>query len=226
MLRARLIRIAGVVAIVVGLALVGWGVAVWQWGDPVTGVYTSWQQRKLEDEYERLVARFRGSRPRPRPGSKPRPVDFGPTARRFRLGVAAGQAIGRIRVPRLDLDMVLVNGTDPSSLRKGPGRDPRTYMPGEGELVYVAGHRTTFGAPFAHIDRLRRGDAVVLEVPYGRFVYRITRSVIVPADDLARLRSQGREVVALQACHPRFSARERYIVYALPTNGASGDSRA
>lgn len=207
-------------AVVAGLALVGWGIAVWQWGDPVTGVYTTWQQRKLEDEYERLVARFPEPRPRPQPGPKPRPVDFRPTARRFRLEVTAGQAIGRIRVPRLDLDMVLVNGTDTSSLRKGPGRDPRTYMPGEGELVYVAGHRTTFGAPFAHIDRLRRGDAVVLEMPYGRFVYRITRSVIVPADDLARLRSRGREVVALQACHPRFSARERYIAYALPAQRA------
>jgi sortase A len=89
-------------------------------------------------------------------------------------------------------------------------------MPGEGELVYVAGHRTTYGAPFAHIERLQRGDRVVLEMPYATAVYRVTGHVIVPADDLARLKSHGREIVALQACHPRFSASERYIVYAAP----------
>jgi sortase A len=93
-------------------------------------------------------------------------------------------------------------------------------MPGEGELSYVAGHRTTFGAPFAHIDRLEAGDRVVLHMPYATLVYRVSRHVIVPADDIARLHSSGREMVALQACHPRFSARERYIVYAVPVRAS------
>jgi sortase A len=149
-------------------------------------------------------------------------VDHGPeilaAAKRFRASVHEGEAIGRIEVPRLDLDMVMVNGTDADTLKTGPGRDPRTFMPGEGELVYVAGHRTTYAAPFAHIDRLERGDRVVLKMPYATAVYRVTRHVIVPADDLARLKSQGNEVVALQACHPRFSAKERYIVYARPVS--------
>ena len=112
--------------------------------------------------------------------------------------------------------MILVDGTDSGSLMKGPGFDQRTRLPGEGQLVYIAGHRTTYGAPFAHIDRLREGDRVVLEMPYGTFAYRVVSHVIVPATDIARLRSRGREEVALQACHPRFSARERYIVYARP----------
>ena len=64
-------------------------------------------------------------------------------------------------------------------------------MPGEGELIYIAGHRTTYGAPLAHIDRLRKGDAVTLEVPYGKFVYRVTGHVIVPANDVARLQVDG-----------------------------------
>jgi LPXTG-site transpeptidase (sortase) family protein len=97
-------------------------------------------------------------------------------------------------------------------------------MPGEGELVYIAGHRTTYGAPFAHIDRLRPGDRVRLEMPYGTFGYRVTRSVIVPADDIGRLRSQGREQVALQACHPRFSASHRLIVYAVPAQPAAAST--
>ena len=109
--------------------------------------------------------------------------------------------------------MILVNGTDHDSLKKGPGRDLRTYMPGEGQLIYIAGHRTTYLAPFAHIDSMRRGDLVTLEVPYATFVYRVFRKKIVPSDDLAVLHSQGREVVALQACHPRFFATNRYIVW-------------
>jgi len=110
--------------------------------------------------------------------------------------------------------MILVNGTDHDSLTKGPGRDLRTYMPGENELVYVAGHRTTYLAPFAHIERLRRGDPVTLEMPYATFRYRITRHIVVASDDLAVLRSHHRESLALQACHPRFFASHRYIAYA------------
>ena len=89
-------------------------------------------------------------------------------------------------------------------------------MPGENQLVYIAGHRTTFLAPFSHIDTLRRGDRVTLELPYATFVYRVTGHVIVSSDDLARLKSHGHEIVALQACHPRFFATHRYIVYARP----------
>ena len=66
---------------------------------------------------------------------------------------------------------------------------------------------------FAHINALRRGDPIKLEVPYGTFRYRVFRKKIVPSDDLAVLRSHGREVVALQACHPRFFATHRYIVW-------------
>src|SRR5438094_254836 len=107
--------------------------------------------------------------------------------------------------------MILVNGTDHDSLKKGPGRDLRTYMPGEGQLIYIAGHRTTYLAPFAHIDSMRRGDLVTLEVPYATFVYRVFRKKIAPSADLAVLHSRGRDVVALQACHPRFFATNRYI---------------
>jgi sortase A len=87
-------------------------------------------------------------------------------------------------------------------------------MPGEGQLIYIAGHRTTYLAPFAHIERMRSGDLVSLEVPYATFRYRVYTHRIVAADDLAVLRSSGHEIVELQACHPRFFASHRYIVYA------------
>lgn len=213
------LRRLGWVVMVAGVVLIAWGFATWRWGDPVTSLYTRWEQRQLADTYEQIVVQHRlpTKRNAEVPARGPTPEEIRRAAKRMRKGIDVGKPIGRIVVDRLGLNMIVVNGTDSGSLRKGPGRDPRTFMPGEGELVYIAGHRTTFAAPFAHIDRLRAGDRVVLEMPYGRFVYSVTRSVIVPADDLDRLRSRGREQIALQACHPRFSARERYIVYALPS---------
>jgi LPXTG-site transpeptidase (sortase) family protein len=115
-------------------------------------------------------------------------------------------------VKRLGLDMVVVQGTDVDSLRKGPGHYAGTHLPGQGELVYIAGHRTTYLAPFAHIDRLSGGDRIIFELPYGTFVYRVTGHRIVPADDLSVLQSHHREELILQACHPRFFASHRYLV--------------
>ncbi len=183
----------------------------------MTAVYTHWEQRRLEHELERRNAAFAppvviaGPRVTRRPQPSLRAV-----AARFRRESEVGSAIGRIRIPRLGIRLVMVNGTDHTSLKAGPGRDTRTFMPGEGELVYVAGHRTTYGAPFARIDEMRAGDRIELQMPYATVEYRVTRHVVVPADDVDRLRSTGTELLALQACHPRFSARERYIVYARP----------
>jgi sortase A len=108
--------------------------------------------------------------------------------------------------------MVLVDGTDHDSLKRGPGRDLRTYMPGQNRLVYIAGHRTTYLAPFADINDIRAGDYITITVPYGTFTYRAFRHEIVPATDLAMLRSPTHELLRLQACHPRFFATHRYIV--------------
>ena len=99
-------------------------------------------------------------------------------------------------------------------------------MPGEGRLVYIAGHRTTFLAPFSHIERLRGGDSVTLRMPYATFVYRIGRHRIVAADDLSVLRSPRHELLELQACHPRFFATHRYIAYALPVKVVPQDGPA
>jgi sortase A len=197
-----------------GVLMLVWVAIVWRWQDPFTALYTKWKQHQLAQSYEH---RFAAYRPVPLSHSTPSLAATRRTiareARAYRLHSRSGQAIGRILVPRLHLNMILVNGTDAGSLKKGPGRDARTFMPGQGQLIYIAGHRTTYLAPFAHIDALRPGDTVTLEVPYATFRYRVFRHVIVPADDLAVLKSHNREVVALQACHPRFFASHRYIAY-------------
>lgn len=211
----RLTRIAGTVIAVAGLAMLVWVLVVWRWQDPFTALYTHWKQHQLSQSYERRFSDYRPAQLRQNGASlSATTTTIAREARLYRLHSPRGQAIGRIRVPRLGLSMILVNGTDHASLTKGPGRDRRTYMPGEGQLVYIAGHRTTYLAPFAHIERLRRGDVVTLEVPYATFRYRVYRLRIVGANEMSVLRSHGLEVVELQACHPRFFASERYIAYA------------
>src|SRR5262249_32655276 len=137
-------------------------------------------------------------------------------AARERRHARVGQAIGRIKGPRMGLDMVVGNGTDEATLKKGPGRYLGSAPPGPGRPVYIAGHRTTYPAPFSKIDQLHKGDRVTIEMPYATFVYRVSGFRIVPANDLSVLRSPGHELLELQACHPRFFATHRFIAFALP----------
>jgi sortase A len=208
----RWTRILGTALIVVGTFMLAWALVVWQWQDPFTGLYTKWRQHQLTGQYQKRVRAFKPPIAHTSIAAERRSIAR--EARRYRLESKRGEAIGRIKVPRMGVNMILVNGTDHDTLKKGPGRDLRTFMPGENRLVYIAGHRTTYLAPFSHIDSLRAGDRVTLEVPYGRFIYSVTRHRIVKSTDLSVLRSPRHEVVELQACHPRFFASHRYIAYA------------
>jgi sortase A len=209
----RAARILGGLLIVSGVLTLAWAIVVWRWQDPFTAVYTHWQQHKLAQSLDRRVAAFRPIRIKAPSQADERRL-IAAEALRYRGEVRRGQAIGRIVIGRIGLKMVLVNGTDHDSLTKGPGRDPRSYMPGQNRLVYVAGHRTTYSAPFGHIDDIRRGDVIRLELPYATFTYRAVRHRIVSAHDMSVLRSPRHELLELQACHPRFFATHRYIVYA------------
>ena len=216
--RRRVRRALGNAFLVVGILTLAWTLVVWRWNDPFTALYTRWQQHELVSEHEQIIQRYKPS-PSPSP-SPPTPAQEAETvsrqARKMRAGADRGAPIGRINVPRLNLNMLMVNGTDHETLKRGPGRDERSFMPGQGELVYVAGHRTTYLAPFSAIDKMRAGDRITLTMPYGTFVYAVTGHEIVEANDLSVLRSHHREVLALQACHPRFFASHRYIVWAKP----------
>jgi sortase A len=214
-------RWLGTALIVSGALVLTWVVVVWQWQDPFTALYTKWEQRELRSAYAHRVAEYR--RPAVVPHKKKRDLaayelSIAAAARTYRHSLHEGDPIGRIEVPRLGLNMIFVNGTDTDTLKKGPARDLASYLPGEGKLIYIAGHRTTYLAPFSNIDQLRPGDPVTLELPYGVFTYRIVGHRIVNANDLSVLKSHGRELLALQACHPRFFATHRYIAYAKPVS--------
>ena len=202
----RFVRILGTLMIVAGLGTLAWALAVWRWEDPFTSLYTAREQRSLVHQLDRRIAEAR-----PMPVANRSAVAA--EARRYRRGSNRGEGIGRIVVPRIGVNMVLVYGTDHESLKKGPGLDPRTFFPGQERLVYIAGHRTTYAAPFSHIDRLRRGDTIRIEMPYATFVYRVTGHRVVTASDVSVLQSKRFEQVALQACHPRFFASHRWITY-------------
>ena len=209
----RAVRILGTVLVVAGVLTLLWALVVWQWQDPFTALYTRWQQHRLASSYDERFTKFHPLHPANATLAAERRT-IAREAARYRRESKRGEAIGRIKVPRLHVNMILVNGTDHETLKKGPGRDLRSFMPGENRLVYVAGHRTTYLAPFSHIERLRRGDRLTLELPYATFVYRITRHRIVRSTNLSVLKSHDREVVILQACHPRFFATHRYIAFA------------
>lgn len=190
-------------------------------GDPITALYEKYEQRSLRSAladstraFEAEQNRILASSPKALPERTPLEAraDLDRLAIAFRRKLTAGDAVGRLTIPELGLKTVVVDGTSDAALRRGPGRDRRSFVPGEGELVYIAGHRTTYGAPFAHIDSLERGDAVYFELPYAKLTYRVTGRRIVDAHALGVLRSRGREHLALQACHPRFFATQRYIV--------------
>lgn len=212
----RFVRILGTLMIIAGVGTLAWAVAVWQWQDPFTAVLTGLEQRELDQDLERTFDRVGPGALSVAVTPKQRRRGLERDAQAWRRTSKRGDPIARLRVPRLDLEVVVVNGTDSETLKRGPGRYLGTAMPGQGELVYIAGHRTTYGAHFSRIDRLRKGDRVFLELPYATFEYAITGHRIVKATELSVLKSKGREQLALQACHPRFFASHRYLAYAEP----------
>jgi len=143
-----------------------------------------------------------------------------PPKRVLRRQPLRGDAIGRIDLRAIHRSYYVVEGTDADSLRKGPGHYPDTPLPGDRGTVAIAGHRTTYGAPFRHIDNLGKGDPIVVEMPYGTFRYRVEETRIVPANALWITDPVGYDRLVLSACHPLYSAAERVVVFArLVTRG-------
>jgi sortase A len=212
----------GTLLLVIGVGILAWAATVYFWKDPFTTAYTAYEQRRLASKLDEQFETYEPLRtPVAATPEKPTPLPHDNVrreAKRYRLASKDGDAIARIRIPRLDLNLVVVNGTSVSDLRRGPGRHLDTYMPGEHELVYIAGHRTTYGAPFGDINELQPGDTITLELPYATIVYRVTRHRIVDDNDVSVLESPHHEQLVLQACHPRFFASQRYLVYATPAS--------
>jgi sortase A len=205
------LRVLSVVLIVAGASLIADAVITIVWQEPFSAIYAKIVQGGLNDDLKKLDrAPLDPAERRGLNGQHP----LAPFARALRRRVKDGQAIGRIRIPKIGASFVVVQGTDPASLRKGPGHYPKTPLPGLPGTVAIAGHRTTYLAPFHDVNDLRRGDDVRVDMPYGRFDYRVERTQIVPPTALWVTRSKGYDRLVLSACHPLYSAAKRIIVFA------------
>jgi len=216
-------RRLGTVLIVGGLLVLAYAAAVLFWRDPVTDLYNRYQQNKLESALEHEFEAWDAGPPpavadagddevdaAPRPG-----VMTARDARRFLRGLEQGQAFGRIHIPRIGVESIVVHGTRwGADLSRGPGHYERTTVPGLGKTVGIAGHRTTFGAPFRKIDKIKAGDEITLEMPYATFHYRVFQHEIVDEKDWSVIRNRGFDTLMLSACHPLYGSSERWIVYA------------
>jgi sortase A len=204
------LRFAGAVLLVSGLLLIADGVLTLVWREPVTSWLASRAQADLERELpEPHAPVVIGGREHP-----PSRRRVAVLARAARRRAKVGHAIGSIELPRPDRHYVVVEGTDAASLRKGPGHYAGAPFPGEGGTVAVAGHRTTYLAPFRTIDRLRRGDAIRLVMPYATLEYTVQRLRVVVPSDVSILRRVGHEQLVLTACHPLYSASHRLVAFA------------
>lgn len=131
------------------------------------------------------------------------------------LPVVEGDAIARIELPRIGVNKIVVAGVETRDLKKGPGHYPETPLPGQLGNSAIAGHRTTFGQPFFDVDKLEAGDEIVVTTLAGRFVYRVTGQEIVSPSDYQVISTTDptRATLTLTSCHPKYTARERIIIY-------------
>jgi sortase A len=184
--------------------------------EPISSIYGSIKQSEAASQLNDLEASYPLPADRRAVARVKKPkVRLSILARRFSRQVGTGDAIGRIVAPDMDgLNAVFVEGTDSASLEKGPGHYPETPMPGERGTVGIAGHRTTYLAPFRHIDSMKAGDPITLEMPYGTIRYRVEKTAIVDPSDVGVVRKVGYNRLVLSACNPLYSAAERYIVFA------------
>jgi sortase A len=205
----RTLLLAGLIA---GFALVTDGLLTVFWREPLTSLQQSRSQSALRDDLQGLQRTLAAA---PKVAREP----AGSRMRRQALALLharpAGAALGSLSIPRIGLKTVVVESTGHDALTKGPGHYQGTVLPGIDGTVGLAGHRTTYGAPFRHVDQLSTGSRIVMNMPYGTFTYKVTGTKITTADDASALRSRaGTRRLVLTACHPLYSAAQRIVVSA------------
>jgi sortase A len=222
----RLAHIASIALITAGLVVVlDVGITL-AYQEPLSSIYSSIKQSEKASQLKSLEAEFLTveetqeiKRASKQATVKKEPEalhqDFARLGERLINQSKPGDALGRIEAADMDgLDMVFVQGTDESSLELGPGHYPETAMPGQGKTVAIAGHRTTYLAPFRHIDSMKQGDKITLKMPYGSFIYAVQKTEIVDPSDVGVVHETGYERLVLSACNPLYSAAQRFIVFA------------
>jgi sortase A len=208
------LRALSTVLIISGAMLIADAGLTLVWQEPISAVYAKLQQRQLAgklNDLENLTDLQLRALQRLR--TENRRIAF--LARLLRSRSEPGDAIGRIKIKRIGINFVVVEGTEPEDLRKGPGHYGDTPLPGIRGTVALAGHRTTYLAPFRKLNTMQRRDLITLEMPYARFTYRTELRRIVDPGAYAYVTARKRyDRLALTACHPLYSAAQRIVVFA------------
>jgi sortase A len=206
---------AGGLAILLGFALMADAVATVVWQDPITAVFAQQRQKELDRQLTEIErAPVDASTLKLVKNAITKEKRMALLAEHIRRQSKAGAPLGRISIPRLDKKFVFVGGTGLDSLKKGPGHYGGTWLPGQRGTVGIAGHRTTYLAPFRRLDRMRMRDRIVVTMPYGRFTYKVESTQVVSPSRTTVLRSVGHDRLVLTTCTPPHSAARRLIVMA------------
>jgi sortase A len=221
--RRRATRRLGTSLMVLGVLVIAYAGVILFWGDPFTALYADWRQQGLSHTLDGEIRNW----PAPAdaaiaPGGQATARTRATALRLLRQDAATfahrlkgGQPFGRLTIGRIGLKVVVVQGTDwLHDLSQGPGHYSNTHFPGQGTTVAIAGHRTTFGAWFRHINDIRNGDYISLQMPYATFRYRVQFHKVVPNTDWSIIRPHGYDRLVLSACHPLYSSSHRWIVFA------------
>ena len=194
----RVIGAIGRVLVTIGLLTLSFA-AYQLWG---TGVYEAKAQDSLKQDFAKGLKTTTTTNGDPSaPESKPLPIP-------------SGDAIAIISIPSIGVEHAVVQGVRRADLRKGPGHYPNTPLPGELGNSAIAGHRTTYGAPFGRLDELRPGNLIQIRTPTGEYRYSVTETIIVRPTELSVLNATPTATLTLTTCHPRFSASRRLVVHA------------
>jgi len=213
---ARALRALAVTLIVLGVLALADALITVVWQEPLTALYATIEQAHLGSDLLAVE------------GTVPTPVERRALAslpdEQARISYLAGElehhahdgsAVGRILIPRVGADYVMVDGTDTGDLIRGPGIYRETHFPGIAGTTAIAGHRTTYLAPFREINLLKPGNHILLNMPYAHFTYTVTgQRVVWPTNVQAAVSNVGYTRLVLSACTPVFSAEKRLLVYA------------
>ena len=213
-MKLRISNIVGLIGktfIVAGLLLLGL-VAYQLWG---TGIETERAQSKLRKQFEELI-----SAPPTTISTPSQPSESSESSESSdTVPVVAPKSpknpVALVEIPAVNISHIVVQGVTPAALRDGPGHMTNTPLPGTTGNSAIAGHRTTYGAPFSRLDELELGDVIQLTTKKGYFEYEVTRSWIVAPTRVDVIRNTpGSATLTLITCHPRFSTSKRLIVSA------------
>jgi sortase A len=217
----RGLRFLPALMITTGVLLSADAVLTVAWQEPLTALWASHQQDRLSSRLDRIQGQFalpaqpaRRAAPDRAAQARAARVAMARAARRLGARAHDGDPVGRLTIPAIGKKLVVLQGTQAGDLSRGPGHYDGTALPGQTGTFGVAGHRTTYAAPFRKLDELRKGDRIIARMPYGRFTYRVQRTQIVSPQTTSVLRPVAGQRIVLTACHPLYSAAKRIVVTA------------